>query len=229
MCTGSPRCISRCPTMAAPISTRPGISTSAARPSTNIRWKNASCRGSASTCATSRRAPRSRPADLEAAVEKSGHPVPKGGTVLLCTGHHERTFPRKEYATENSGVNVKATEWLAQKGVVHFGIDSMRPGPQGKENLLVHKACFELGITHIESLCNLETLIGRGSFHLHRPADEMARRHRLHRSAPSRCSGCEALRDESPAIDRGCNSIDGDLCPLVREAFGFDHSHRRVD
>jgi Putative cyclase len=32
------------------------------------------------------------PADLEAAVKKTGVPVPKGGTVLLCTGHHERTF-----------------------------------------------------------------------------------------------------------------------------------------
>ena len=40
------------------------------------------------------------PEELEAAVKKTGHPVPKGGTVLLCTGHHERTFPRKEYATD---------------------------------------------------------------------------------------------------------------------------------
>src|SRR6185295_13084730 len=44
------------------------------------------------------------PADLEAAVAKAGVPVPKGGTVLLCTGHHERTFPRKEYSSDNSGV-----------------------------------------------------------------------------------------------------------------------------
>ena len=90
--------------------------------------------------------------------------VPKGGTVLLCTGHHERTFPRKEYATDNSGVNVAATEWLARQGVVHFGIDSMRPAPDGKVNSLVHKACGELGITHIESLCNLEALLGQGPF-----------------------------------------------------------------
>ena len=47
-----------------------------------------------------------RPAELEAAVKKAGVPVPKGGTVLLCTGHHERTFPRKEYSTDNSGINV---------------------------------------------------------------------------------------------------------------------------
>ena len=104
------------------------------------------------------------PADLEAAVGKAGVSVPKGGTVLLCTGHHERTFPRKEYATDNSGVNVAATEWLAKQGVVHFGIDSMRPGPMGDVNLLVHKACLDLDITHIESLCNLEALLGQGSF-----------------------------------------------------------------
>src|SRR3979490_676012 len=82
------------------------------------------------------------PSDLEAAVKKAGIPVPKGGTVLLCTGHHERTFPRKEYATDNSGVNVAATEWLARQGGVHFRCDSMRPGPEGKGNLLVPKAGF---------------------------------------------------------------------------------------
>ena len=62
------------------------------------------------------------------------------------------------------GVNVAATEWLAKQGVVHFGIDSMRPGPEGKVNSLVHKACLELDITHIESLCNLESLLGKGQF-----------------------------------------------------------------
>jgi kynurenine formamidase len=104
------------------------------------------------------------PADLEQAVAKAGASVPRGGTVLLCTGHHERTFPRKEYAIENSGVNVAATEWLAKQGVVHFGIDSMRPAPEGKVNFLVHKACLDLDITHIESLCNLEALLGQGPF-----------------------------------------------------------------
>ena len=97
-------------------------------------------------------------------VKQANAPVPKGGTVLLCTGHHERTFPRKEYSTDNSGVNVASTEWLANQGVVHFGIDSMRPGPDGKVNLLVHKACLDLDITHIESLCNLEALLGQGPF-----------------------------------------------------------------
>jgi kynurenine formamidase len=104
------------------------------------------------------------PADLQAAVAKSGVAIPKRGTVLLCTGHHARTFPTKAYSTDNPGVNVAATEWLAEQDIVHFGIDSMRPGPEGDVNALVHKACLEVGITHIESLCNLEALLGQGEF-----------------------------------------------------------------
>jgi kynurenine formamidase len=104
------------------------------------------------------------PEELESAVEKAGVPIPKGGTVLLCTGHHARTYPKPAYARDNPGVNVASTEWLAKQGIVHFGIDSMRPGPDGDVNALVHKACLELDITHIESLCNLEALLGRGQF-----------------------------------------------------------------
>ena len=76
-------------------------------------------------------------------------------------------------------MNVAATEWLAKQGIVHFGIDSMRPGPEGKVNSLVHKACLDLDITHMESLCNLESLLGAGRIPVHRLAAEMARRHRL--------------------------------------------------
>jgi kynurenine formamidase len=101
---------------------------------------------------------------LKAAVDVAGVAIPKRGTVLLCTGHHERTFPGRAYITDNPGVNVAATEWLAAQDIVHFGIDSLRPGPEGNVNSLVHKACLELDITHMESLCNLEKLIGKGEF-----------------------------------------------------------------
>jgi kynurenine formamidase len=103
--------------------------------------------------------------DLKKAVEGTGLDIPKGGTILLCTGHHERTFPTRAYTTDNPGINVAATEWLAKQGIVHFGIDALRPGPpEGDVNALVHKACLELDITHMESLCNLESLLGQGEF-----------------------------------------------------------------
>lgn len=104
------------------------------------------------------------PDALDEAARKTGLSIPKGGTLLLCTGHHARTYPTKAYSTDNPGVNVEATEWLADQGIVHFGIDSMRPGPEGDVNALVHKTCWERGITHLESLCNLEALLGRGEF-----------------------------------------------------------------
>ena len=73
------------------------------------------------------------PSDLEAAVKKAGAPVPKKGTVLLCTGHHVRTFPTAAYSTDNPGVNVAATEWLAKQGGGAFLVSySMRPGPEGR-------------------------------------------------------------------------------------------------
>ncbi|MCY4385271.1 MAG: cyclase family protein [Nitrospinae bacterium] len=102
--------------------------------------------------------------EMEAAAQEAGVPVPRGGTVLLCTGHHARTYPGPAYYTDNPGVNRAATEWLARAGAVTFGIDSMRPGPEGSVNSDVHRACAELSITHMESLCNLEELIGKGLF-----------------------------------------------------------------
>lgn len=104
------------------------------------------------------------PDDLKAAVDAAGVGIPKRGTVLLNTGHHARTFPTRAYTYDNPGVNVAAIEWLAAQDIVHFGIDSLRPGPEGKINALVHKACLELDITHMESLCNMEALIGKGEF-----------------------------------------------------------------
>jgi kynurenine formamidase len=100
-----------------------------------------------------------------------------GGTHIDAPRHFGKSgTPINEYPLENCivqgicidlrhpGVNVAATEWLAKQGIVHFGIDSMRPGPEGMVNTLVHKACLELDITHIESLCNLESLLGKGEF-----------------------------------------------------------------
>ncbi len=119
------------------------------------------------------------PADLEAAVEKAGVPVPKKGTVLLCTGHHVRTFPTAAYSTDNPGVNVAATEWLAQQGIVHFGIEldasgpggqGERAGPQGLPRPRHHPHGEPLQSGGVDR---------PGHVPVHRPAAEMARRHRL--------------------------------------------------
>lgn len=105
------------------------------------------------------------PDDLEAAVRRANISIPRGGTILLCTGHLARTYGTPGYLTDNAGVNVEATRWIADRGAVSFGIDCYRPSP-GHDNMndKVHKACSDLGITHIEGLCNLERLVGKGEF-----------------------------------------------------------------
>lgn len=105
------------------------------------------------------------PDELEKAVAAARVTVPKGGSVLLCTGHHDRTYGTQAYFTENSGLNVEGTEWIAKQGAVTFGIDCYRPSPEHANlNDKVHKACADLGITHIEGLCNLESVIDCGEF-----------------------------------------------------------------
>lgn len=39
-----------------------------------------------------------------------------------------------------------------------------QPGTQGELNFKAHMACAERGITHMECLANLESVVGRGRF-----------------------------------------------------------------
>lgn len=38
------------------------------------------------------------------------------------------------------------------------------PGRPGRNNFLVHLVCRDMGFTHMESLCNLDKLVGKGRF-----------------------------------------------------------------
>ncbi len=53
--------------------------------------------------------------------------------------------------------------WRARASCISASIRCGR-GREGAVNSLVHKACLDLDITHIESLCNLEALLGQGPF-----------------------------------------------------------------
>lgn len=54
--------------------------------------------------------------------------------------------------------------WLAKKGCKIFGVEAVSPAPEGELNFIAHNLCGELGITHIEGLDNLETIVDRGRF-----------------------------------------------------------------
>ena len=137
------------------------------------------------------------PADLQAAVTKSGVAIPKQGTVLLCTGHHARTFPTAAYSTDNPGVNVAATEWLAGQGIVHFGIDSDAAGADGRCELTRSQ-----GMPGARYHAYREPVQSGGAdwsrrVPLHRLAAQMARRNRF--SDPGSC-GVRRVTDLIPTF-----------------------------
>ena len=177
-CTATASCSSPCRTTAAPTSTRRAIS-DAGTPINEYPLEILHRAGHLPRPPPHRAEGRDHAGDLEAAVKKAGVPIPKSGTVLLCTGHHERTFPKPAYSTDNSGVNVAATEWLAKQGIVHFGIELHAAGPGGQG-----EHAGPQGLPRARHHPHREPVQSRGADRarpvpVHRAAAEIARRHRL--------------------------------------------------
>ncbi len=103
-------------------------------------------------------------ADLEEACRAAGVEIREGDTVFLHTGHHARTFGAPAYLTDFPGLTRESAEWLGRKGIVSFGVEAVSPGRPGEPNYEVHRVCAEMGFTHMESLMNLEALVGQGRF-----------------------------------------------------------------
>tara|TARA_B100000315_G_C14408798_1_gene509996 strand:+ start:211 stop:903 length:693 start_codon:yes stop_codon:yes gene_type:complete len=103
-------------------------------------------------------------ANLEAACRAADVDIQEGDTVFLYTGHHERTFGTPAYLTDFPGLTRESAEWIGRKGIVSFGVEAVSPGRPGENNFEVHRVCAEMGFTHMESLMNLEALVGKGRF-----------------------------------------------------------------
>ena len=79
-------------------------------------------------------------------------------------GVNVRLFGTPAYTTDFPGLHVDSVHWLADRGILMFGVEAVSPAPQGEANFKAHIACAERGITHIECLWNLEAVIGKGRF-----------------------------------------------------------------
>ena len=102
--------------------------------------------------------------EVQAAVAASGQTIQKGDTVLIWMATNERLLGKPGYLHDFPGLSLPAIHWLAEQGIGMFGVEAISPAPEGEPNFLAHMACGELGITHMECLANLHSLIGRGRF-----------------------------------------------------------------
>jgi kynurenine formamidase len=103
-------------------------------------------------------------AEMEAALALSGQQIKKRDTVLINMGVNARLFGKPGYLHDFPGLHVDAVHWLADRGILMFGVEAISPAPEGEPNFKAHLACAERGITHIECLWNLEALVGKGRF-----------------------------------------------------------------
>lgn len=62
-------------------------------------------------------------ADLQLALDKTGHPLRPGNIVLIQTGN-DQYWGRREYFSRGPGVSPEGTRWLLDQGVRLTGIDA---------------------------------------------------------------------------------------------------------
>jgi len=103
--------------------------------------------------------------DMEDALAKSGEDIRTGDTVLIYFAFNKRVhFDDPAWQHDFPGLSLEAVHWLADKGIVSFGVEAVSPAPEGELNFQAHNACAERGITHMEGLDNLDKVVGKGRF-----------------------------------------------------------------
>ncbi len=103
-------------------------------------------------------------ADLEQAEEAAGVTIKPKDTVLLHMDFYRRAFGTPGFMTDFPGLTKELATWLGKKGIGMFGVEAVSPGRPGRTNFEVHHVCRDLGFTHMEGLCNLDKLVGKGRF-----------------------------------------------------------------
>ena len=99
--------------------------------------------------------------DLDAAVEKSAVDVERGDIVLFHTAAWNRYAGDKQYLSEFPGLGDSASEWIVERGVKTFGVDSPTPDNPASTSYPCHMMCRREHITHYENLARLDELLDR--------------------------------------------------------------------
>jgi kynurenine formamidase len=101
------------------------------------------------------------PEDLDRAVASGGNLLQEGDALLMHTGSHARYGGTAEYSQLYPGLSAEAAEWILEKGVRVFGVDSPSPDNPASPTYPVHIMCRRVGLTHYENLASLDRVVGR--------------------------------------------------------------------
>ncbi len=99
--------------------------------------------------------------DLDRIEAESPVQVQRGDIVLFHTATWNRYVGDKRYLTDFPGLGESAAEWIVQRGVKTFGVDSPTPDNPASKTYPVHMMCRREHITHYENLANLDQVVDR--------------------------------------------------------------------
>jgi kynurenine formamidase len=99
--------------------------------------------------------------EMEAAEAAAGTRVEPRMILLIRTGTVDRVGGTSDYTSQYPGLDESASEWLRERGVKAFGVDSPSPDNPISRTYPVHMMCRATGITHFENLANLDRVVGR--------------------------------------------------------------------
>jgi kynurenine formamidase len=96
---------------------------------------------------------------LDAAEAQNGVSVEPGDIMLLHTGTFGRYGGQPQYLTDFPGLGESGSQWIVDRQVKTFGVDSPTPDNPSSRVYPCHLMCRHHGITHYENLANLDQLL----------------------------------------------------------------------
>jgi kynurenine formamidase len=101
------------------------------------------------------------PTVLEASLNASGQQLLRDDILLLRTGNWERNGGTEAYLSQYPGLSGASAEWLVERGVKAFGVDTPTPDNPTSRTYPVHLLCRREGLHHYENLGDLSQVVNR--------------------------------------------------------------------
>ena len=101
---------------------------------------------------------------LDQALERSGLTLEPGDHCFFHTGTYDRHHDKPEYLTEFAGLGASACDWILERQIGTFGVDSPTPDNPASTVYPVHLMCRHQRKTHYENLVLTEVVDKRFTF-----------------------------------------------------------------
>ena len=101
---------------------------------------------------------------LDQALESSGQTIEPGDHCFFYTGTFDRYQDQPQYLTDFPGLGESACQWIVDKGIRTFGVDSPTPDNPASTIYPVHLMCRHQRKTHYENLVLTEVVGLRFTF-----------------------------------------------------------------